>query len=82
MIDILILMLPDLGWNSRFGNALITNYGIFTGMVDVTRTKIPHSAIMQWEYYSFMDGFPALKYEVILSISRPFRILKISQPYK
>jgi hypothetical protein len=51
-------------------------------MIDVTRCKIPHPSDCPWEYYSVKDGFPVLKYEVILSISQPYRILSISCPYK
>jgi hypothetical protein len=51
-------------------------------MVDVTRMKIPHPPYLPWAYYSAKDKIPTLKYEVVLSIEHPYKILWISKPQK
>lgn len=51
-----------------------------TSIVDVTRVKISNPVLHAWEYYSVKDGFPALKYEVAISLRN--KIIWVNGPYK
>jgi hypothetical protein len=43
--------------------------------VDVTRTQIPQPSMDSPNFYSFKDGFYALKAEIAVSFRKPYRII-------
>ena len=49
-----------------------------SSVLDVTRTKINQPSVDSWNYYSYKDGFYALKAEVAVSFRMPYRIIWVN----
>lgn len=51
-------------------------------VVDVTRCRINQPKLQPWAFYSAKDKFFTVKYEVVCSYKKPYKIIWLNGPFK